>query len=451
MLVLFGKIGLLFRRMACYITSEKMKKNEQVTLPLTRDIELLNSPTIKMILKEAIREEVREFLSDTRQEWQEKEIRYEIILRAKEPEETIRVDFMKGKIVVNGSPMEKSGPLLLAEYIILKQRKVNWLWAYVILERFKVTDPKTRFRNYIHKRKNELAEYGIHIEVLAGEDFAKLDFIEDRVVSNIKDIVSDYREALSLNNDGKTLQAIQRLSSLIENKDHDWYTFTDAYIDLARWVHKRGFEGVQPNVISKCKRFLGWYVERLRFGISSIEVYIENQKKDTKMDHRSEEEYEEIKKEFKKASELYSTFIHMNASKAEDLEYEDLKDVLIKTRGELLEIKQFLEQQGNKDPYEVMSAKRSAPVTVMKDLESDNEHVAEIIKYGLDVIHSLVEKRWKWKSPSDMEVEDRYDSICWHIGQLIIELENFDKFEREDNRLSALKKHFRDQLGQRLK
>jgi mevalonate kinase len=381
----------------------------------------------------------------------------DVLLKSKISEETIRIDFLETEILVNGESINKNYPFLLTEYIILKDKKVHWLWAYVILEKFKVKEPKVQFKKYIYKKKKDLAKCGIHITPLKGkvDNFAEFKYFEDTVVSNIKDIKNDYRQALVLNGNNKTLQAIQQLTSLATNEENSWYIFTDAYIDLVRWVYKLGFKDVERKVIDSCKKFLQWYAFRLKSGISRIEAY----KKYEELDHESDDEFKAIKDELIETEELLPAFVQMLPPEPEDLEYQELKKTLISTQEKLLVIQQSLEYQQSEDGCELDALKilidkenaEDAMLSVVKDLEHKIKPLAEVMEYGRDLIYRKLKKNGILKRLSQTEVEGRLKTIYGHIALIIIELDNFAKFDQEVRKLGALKNYFYNKLSESLK
>lgn len=105
-----------------------------------------------------------------------------------------------------------------------------------------------------------------------GEGFAIFQSIDDHVDSNIRNIRRKYEEVLSLCNDN-IKKAVETLSCITEEVENKWYNFTNAYIDLAKWICKLHFADVPENIIEKCKEFFEWYLKRLRLGILKIEQY----------------------------------------------------------------------------------------------------------------------------------------------------------------------------------
>jgi len=356
----------------------------------------------------------------------------------------IRIDFTKQKVIINEKSENKITPFLLAEYIILKGQKVHWLWASVILKKFKPKNPREQFKNYIYKNNKILRECGLHIEILKDEEnnFAELVGIDDMVVSNIKKVKNHYKEALLLYDNGKILDAIKELNKITQDKDHNWYTFKDSYLNLAKWICELNFEKISEELIQKCGNFLKWYSKKLKIGISRIEEYTH----DNELETESKDEFRKIKKELEKVENLYKNLISRIPISYEDEAYEKLVDLLIDYKNKLFSI--------NENNEVSVYTKEDYSIRVIKELEKKNKHFAQVIKDGRDSLWEIIQviqTRSKRKEFGKQEIQDNYEAIYCYVAELIIALECFDEFEcQKGNKLAKLKHYFCSGLRKKL-
>ncbi|GAG01142.1 unnamed protein product, partial [marine sediment metagenome] len=247
------------------------------------------------------------------------------------------INFAKQKIIIDGKSENKTSPFLLVEYIVLKGQRVHWLWIFVILKNFNPKNPKYQFNNYIYKNNKIFRECGLHIEILKDEEngFTELVGLDEMAVSNVNKVKNFYKEALSLYDNGRILDAIKELEKITQDKNHNWYTFTDAYMNLAKWICELNFEKISEELIQKCGSFLKWYSKKLKIGISRIEKYTH----DNELDTESKDEFRKIKKELEKVENLYKNLISRIPISYEDEAYEELVNLLMEQRNNLFIIK----------------------------------------------------------------------------------------------------------------
>ena len=355
-------------------------------------------------------------------------------------QKTREIIFTNTEVIVDGRHMSKDVSLLLTEAVILK-RNVSWLWAYIILPQFDAKNPDNQFRNYVAKRRKEFAGYGIHLATLKkrGMDgMALCNKIDGHVVSNIGTILSKYEEALSLYNKD-VRKAVETLLCIAEDSENTWYTFTNAYLDLVRWICELDFEGISESIIRKCENFLAWYIKRLKYGISKIELY----KKNKGLTGEALEIFEGIKAELDKAQKLYSALVEHVAIDPEEKPYEDFVSVLFQTRECLLSTRE--KSQG-------MEILENKSIDVIKKLAKVNKHLAEIIDNGCTAWDRILEAKRQRSNCSKEEVEDMREDIHWHMADIILATTNFDEFDtRGGNKLTFLKQYLYSCLQQKIK
>ncbi|HSW62820.1 MAG TPA: hypothetical protein VLH56_05885 [Dissulfurispiraceae bacterium] len=191
-------------------------------------------------------------------------------MRGPRPEtRTVKITFGHTRVTVNGKPVNKDASWLLAEYLILKNGRVCWPWVCVILPTFDVADPDGAFRNYLSKKRRTFNGCGIHFAThkKKTEDGTHVfEGMDDNIVSNIKNVKTMHDQALKEYEAGDRARAISLLSRITGDDQNDWYMFTAAYMDLARWICELHFEHVGERPIEKCRSFLTWYCKKLRLG-----------------------------------------------------------------------------------------------------------------------------------------------------------------------------------------
>jgi len=355
----------------------------------------------------------------------------------------INVRFTNTSVILNGKPIGKNTCFLLAEYLILKRRPVHYLWAYVILPKFEVKSktPDEQFRNYVSKVKRKLAEYGIHVATEKekySDGVAMFQGMDDCVVSNIRGILKLYENAVSQHESNNIPGAVEALSRMTDDVGHEWYTFTDAYMDLATWICELNFEGVRKVVIEKCIEFLGWYTKRLRLGISKIEHSMQQ----TPLGSQALVELNHIEKESGRAEKLLSLIIQRRPVSQDERDYENTVSVMVYFREKLLSINEESEREVKKD----------AIAEVVKLLCEENNLLAEVVEYGRDTLDELLEAKQQRHKCIPTYIQDMHERIYWLVGDLIAEIENFDEFERSNiNKLVRLKTYLCRRLRQELK
>lgn len=434
----FERIGILLRKLAKYKNFEEMKKAEHDILGLTPDLSVINGYITGQVLKHTLWPlEVTKLLKQ--QIGQTEELRSELIgfkqqliddLKPKT--KPSKITFTDTSVLVDGKDLGKGAPLLLAEYIILKQKEVHWLWAYIILPKFAVKKytPDQQFRNYISKIRKELEKCGMRLAILKHEEegFAIYEGMDDRVISNIRDARKTYEEALSVR-ESNLKEAVKVLSSITKEDNNRWYSFTDAYMMLSRWMCELEFEEVSDSVREKCIKFFKWYLKRLRLGISKINRYgVEEGLGDDSL-----AAFEEIKSEFREATDLYSALIHKRPLDKEEQCYESFVNVLLHAHENLISVrKRSPDSEGQQNDS----------IKVIKFLAKENKDMADVVKYGRDTLDQLLESKGQRHKCSEEAIHDMHEDIYWEIASVILEIKNFDKFERKRaNKLRHLKNH----------
>lgn len=80
-------------------------------------------------------------------------------------------------------------------------------------------------------------------------------------------------------------------------------------------------------------------------------------------------------------------------------------------------------------------------IKAIKLLAKENEDLAQIIEYGHDALDGLLEKKQQRQKYVEKQIKDMREDIYWKIGELILEMENFDSFGRvKRSKLKCLKK-----------
>lgn len=359
------------------------------------------------------------------------------------PQETrlVKITFTNTSVIVNGKSIRKNAPFILMEYLILKRRPLHYLWAYVILPTFQAKDPDWQFRNYVSKIRKKFTNCGIHITTRkerSSDGKAEFQGIDDHVVSNVINIHRRYEQAVSKYEEGGKTEAIQTLLCITKDIENQWYTFTDAYMHLARWICELSFEGIPENTIESCREFLQWYFKRLRLGISKIEMYMQQ----NSVGSESLDELQSIKTEFDHVKKLRSAFIEQVPFAKDELEYDNLVSVMMNFREKLLAINEESEREVEKDSV----------AEVIKLLCEKNKALAEVVKYGRDVLDGLLEAKHQRQKCIVNEIQDMHINIYWLVGEIITEFENFDEFDQKKvNKLMCLKLRLCHRLRQELK
>jgi hypothetical protein len=329
------------------------------------------------------------------------------------------------------------------EYIILRRKPVHYLWSYVFLPKFEIKSktPDEQFRNYISKKRKNLEEYGIHVATEKdkySDAMAMFQGMDDCVVSNIRDIQKLYEDAVAQYGKGDAREAVKTLSPMTKDIEHQWHTFTDAYMDLANWICELGFKGVQKSVIDSCVEFLGWYTKRLRIGISKIERYMQQEP----LSSQALDVLTNIRKESERADTLYSLFVQRQPLNQDARDYENTVSVMVDFREKLSSVNEESERE----------VEKSTIAEAVRLLCEKNGVLAEVVEHGRDILDKLLEVKHQRQKCSPTYIQDMHEYIYWLVGDLIVEIENFDEFERsKDNKLMCLKHYLCRRLRQKLK
>jgi hypothetical protein len=366
--------------------------------------------------------------------------------RIKKEGRKVEIKFSDSEVRVSGrNPLSKNNPLILAEYIILKQ-KVHWIWAFVILPEFETKKPKWQFRNYISKEKALLRQHGIKIVALkkAEDDYAKFEGIENGIISNIEDIKTSYNKAIAIFNKGKTKEAISELTKITVS-DYRWYSFTEAYLRLIELMRVINFDGIPDKLIMQCRDFLVWYRKRLQIGIGRIEFYKSQLlKSKNKLDKLADDEFQQIKEELKVVEENLEALIKKIPLSKEELDYETLVGFLIDLKGKL---KYIWEDEMVKE-----EARQETSLELIRRSQDSNAYFRDIVNNAFSVMSDELYKLNKSKTYSDKSLQEESREVYWFIRDLIIELESFDDFELKDgSRLGMLTNYFNAGLENRIK
>lgn len=352
----------------------------------------------------------------------------------------IEVEFTDSGVMVDGDNWGKDAPLLLFEFLILRRRKVYWPWACIILPEFNVADPDYQFRNYVSKKRKDLTNRGIQVRTFKkkGQDgFAIFEGMDNCLVSNIKEVRAKYEQALSLYNNGNLKEAVVTLSCITNDIRNQWYTFTDAYMDLARWICELNFKNVAEDTMRKCRKFLEWYFTRLRLGISKIERYAQRKGLSTEASNQ----LQNIETELEKAEELCSALVKQVPPDKEEQAYKDFVNLLLDFREKLVSINEESEREVDKE----------TTGEVIELLAEKHKGLAEIVEYGRNIIDELLERKHQRQQCSEIEIRDMHRCVCWQLAELIVEIANFDEFDRkESNKLQQLKDYLCSRLRNQL-
>lgn len=342
----------------------------------------------------------------------------------------VKVMFTTTTIKVEGKAksLGKTAPLYLAEYVILKER-VHWLWAFIILPKFEVTDPDTQFRTYISTAKMEFKKFGIHgINIVTskkkyGDGFGLFEGIDEHIDSNIKDIKGVYKHARSDYEDGNTSQAINILSEITGSVENNWYTFTVAYMDLADWIRRENFRGISDSLIRCCMGFLEWYLTKLKFGILKIDNFIKKNGigEESSLSRESQDMFNAIKDEFELVKSIHADFTNTQKLPQEEKEYKNLVEDLCNYLGglEAMQEENVYDYDGN-------------IINAIKLLCKRNPALAEIIESGRDSIDHIIPPSMRPQFLPTEITELRKEKIYEYFGDVVkgLGMGYFGEFER---------------------
>ncbi len=361
----------------------------------------------------------------------------------------INVIFCEDRIEISGAkPFSKDYSMRLIERVILRRavrgrEKMHWLWAYVTFPKFKATNPKRQVRNYVSKKRRQLEKYGIRIMPLSREEdnFIILERISENVVSNIKDVMECYKEAVSLYEDEKPKEAIEKLSKIVES-NYRWYSFTESYMQLAKWILEINFKGIPEDLIGRSKDFLALYGKKLKSGILHIEAY--RRKIGTHLDEESEGELERIRKELEKVEKYLFALVERRPWAIEDDKYEVLAGLLQENREQLELIREenlFIgkrEEEHNR---------------LIENLQKENRQIREIIENSLEFWEREQERLTIGKTERGVEeFEDMKRWIHCSLAEIIEKLISFEDFEKKGaNKLGSLKNYLFEELEKIIK
>ena len=361
----------------------------------------------------------------------------------------INVIFCEDRIEISDAkPFSKDYSMRLIERVILRRavrgrEKMHWLWAYVTFPKFKATNPKRQVRNYVSKKRRQLEKYGIRIMPLSKEEdnFIILEKISENVVSNIKDAMEWYKEAVSLYEDEKPKEAIKKLSKIVES-DYRWYSFTESYMQLAKWILEINFKGIPEDLIDRSKDFLASYGKKLKSGILQIEAY--RRKIGTNLDEESEGELERIRKELEEVEKYFLALIERRPWAIEDDKYEVLAGLLQENREQLELIREenlFIGQREEEHNR------------LIENLQKENRQIGKIIENSLEFWEREQERLTMGKTERGVkEFEDMKRWIHCSLAEIIEKFISFEDFERKGvNKLGSLKNYLFEELEKRIK
>lgn len=353
------------------------------------------------------------------------------------------ITFTNTSVILGHETIGKNTSLCLVEYLILKRKPIHYLWAYVILPKFEVKSktPDEQFRNYVSKVKRKLVEYGIHVATEKekySDGTAMFQGMDDSVASNIRDIRKMYDNAVAQYEERDTQGAVNTLSGMTKDIKHQWHIFIDAYMDLASWICELNFEGVQKSVIDSCVEFMGWYTKRLRLGTLKIKRFMRKEA----LSSQALDVWNSIKKESERAEKLFSLLIERQPLTQDERDYENTVDVMVQFREKLLSVNEESER----------GVEKGVIAEVVKGLCKTNSLLERLAEYGCDTLDELLEAKHQRQNCSVEYIRDMHERIYWLVGDLIVEIENYDEFERsKGNKLRCLESHLRSRLRQELK
>jgi tetratricopeptide (TPR) repeat protein len=479
----FESISILLRKLAKYKTFEEMKKAEHDILGLASDLSVIDGYITGQALKHTSWPlEVTQLLKQ--QVEQTQELMSELIgfkrqlIGASKPE-TKQIKFKTREVtVVAAKGKEKSLSRRelsrLAMYVILKgvkrteeEKRVHWLWAYIILSKFDVTNPELRFRNYMSTAKGILNDHGIHIDTSTegADGFCEFLGIDEHVVSNIKDVTEAYELARS-EYASNPLQAMKTLSKITEDKDNNWYIFIPAYIQLAKWIREenlKDIKNISNDLIDNCTGFLGWYRGKLDRGLERIDAYIEKIRrgKAPPLSREAEKELERIREEFEDAKSLRAALIKKQGLSEEEQAYEKLREHLRRFQKWYWMIEKQAEEKEVYD-RDLMVVEKKAEITEVqkvaktitgvKNLCERSETVHDIIAKSFDILDQLLDRpRGRRSQYTREDIEDMREGVYWKFGEVVDEIKSFGQFdETTGSKFAALKYHLQKQLRKKL-
>lgn len=286
--------------------------------------------------------------------------------------------------------------------------------------------------------------------------------IGDLAASEMGEVIKVYKKALfEYDNKGNRPEAIKILSQIITNYAYNWYTFTDAYMDLADWIRRQNFEGVSESVKRCCKDFLKRYYENLKSGLEKLYDYIEKNPASPPSD-RTKTEIQNINKEFEKAEKLYTAFLMELPLDDEEIDFEELKEDLINFRkyakliaeeSESAE-KNFVLPDEETDIQE--AEKKQTPsfhyddktIKVVKGLCNKHKTLAEIIENG----HNAIDRLPKRSSYTKGQIKDMRESLYFELGEIIVGDEDIDKGDVfRGMKLQVFKRKYSNRLEEKIR
>lgn len=464
----FEGIGILLRKLAKYENFKKMKVAEHDILGLTPDLSVIDGyisgqaisrtpwPLEMMELLKQIRLEVigvqRQLIDPSKPETKQ----IKITFTATE----ITVD-VEGKEHKERKSLKRRELLRLAEYIVFKKR-VHWIWAYVIIDKFNPSKPTGQFATNVSTAKGILEPHGICIarSTKGADCFGEFNGVEDTVVSKINDVRDIYKKACSEQAKGDIQEAI-RIISQITGEGYNWYTFTDAYMKLAEWIREENFKGkkITSELKECCKEFLRWYRGKLDRGLERIDAYIKKIRRGEAppLSTEAQKELDKIEKEHEHAKSLHVAFINQLGFSA----YDKLREELRKLQKYCWMVK---EQAKEEDVYDrkSMTVEKKAEIsevqyfakiiTAVKRSCERCETVRNIIEKGFDDLDELLDRpKGRRSKYTPEEIGDMREGVYWKFGEVVDKIESFSKFdETPGSKFADLDYHLRNRLRKKL-
>jgi len=263
-----------------------------------------------------------------------------------------------------------------------------------------------------------------------------LEKIEQNTASNIINIKILYKNAQSLFNENKIGDAIEQLGGITRTTDK-WYTFTEAYMNLIKWIRLNNYNNTIEKLIIDCQNFLTWYIKRLQIGITRIEL------DQGKLDEIDKDEFQTIKEEQAKAEEHLKALKKRTPLSKKDEEYEDLVTLLIEIRKKLLMLKDHQES-----PEEQLQDVTIQLITLHK---GKNKNYDKLLKTAQEIMGEKLYERHKHTNYSEEIMKEEAKHAYYLLSEIITNIENFDTYQScKGNKLATLTTHLEKEIEKKI-
>jgi hypothetical protein len=184
--------------------------------------------------------------------------------------------------------------------------------------------------------------------------------------------------------------------------------------------------------------FLTWYCKKLQLGIPKAARYVQLKAPG----QESLQALEDMRTELRRAEVLRRALVEQRPLTEDDKDYEDTAALMLNHREKYVSIRGEVERELDRDTV----------VEVVQSYCERNRVLAAIIADGRDELDKVAEakhQRHKWNT---RHIEDLHKELYWFLHEAIVEMENFDAFDRgEGNKLTRLMNYLRSCLFKELR